>query len=177
MILESKNLKLKPVTDEDYNSYRQIKPSEEFYLMVGSDPTQSIFLDDNKIKESFGKLKGKKHYWLVYLASEIIGVAFLHSFDEVDRRARYAVGIYNEKHWNKHYGEEITHKVLEYAFKKLNLHRVDLRVLEYNKRGIACYERCGFSTEGVLRENAFINNEWHNDILMSILFHEYVVRK
>jgi RimJ/RimL family protein N-acetyltransferase len=45
--------------------------------------------------------------------------------------------------------------------------------LAYNKRAIAVYEENGFVQDGVLRENAFINNEWHDDIIMSILCHEF----
>lgn len=38
----------------------------------------------------------------------------------------------------------------------LRLHRVDLKVLEYNKRAIACYQKCGFTQEGVKREGTLI---------------------
>lgn len=61
-----------------------------------------------------------------------------------DKRARYAVGIYNPELLGKGLGTEVTMAVLRYAFEVLGLHRVDLRVLEYNKRAIACYQKCGF---------------------------------
>jgi RimJ/RimL family protein N-acetyltransferase len=59
----------------------------------------------------------------------------------------------------------------------LKLHKIDLRVLEYNKQAIASYKNNGFVQEGILRENAFINNAWHNDIIMSILHHEFRSKK
>ena len=46
-------------------------------------------------------------------------------------------------------------------------------VLEYNHRAIACYKKCGFVQECVLRETAFVDGVWHDDILMSILEDEY----
>jgi RimJ/RimL family protein N-acetyltransferase len=55
----------------------------------------------------------------------------------------------------------------------LKLHRIDLRVLAFNQRAIACYEKCGFVREGVVREGVFIAGEWQSDVLMSILEHEY----
>ena len=64
-------------------------------------------------------------------------------------------------------------QVLGYAFEKMKLHRVELTVLDYNLRGIRCYEKCGFRREGVLRESAFIEGEYHSDIMMSILESEY----
>lgn len=56
---------------------------------------------------------------------------------------------------------------------QLGLHRVDLRVLAYNHRAIACYEKCGFVREGVEREGALVAGEWHGDVMMSILEAEY----
>ncbi|RPJ99073.1 GNAT family N-acetyltransferase [Priestia endophytica] len=60
-------------------------------------------------------------------------------------------------------GTEITQLVLDYAFKELRLHRVDLRVLQYNKRAIRCYEKCGFIQEGIEREGALsiLDREYH----------------
>jgi hypothetical protein len=55
----------------------------------------------------------------------------------------------------------------------LILHRVDLRVLEYNKRAIRCFEKCGFVIEGRIREDALIEDKWETDIMMSILDYEY----
>lgn len=172
-MLQTENLVLKAPCKEDYDLYRRIRPCEEFYLMVGSDQSESVFENDKKFDKSFSASLERENYWFVFLKSEIIGVAFLHSIDLIDKHARYAVGIYEEKNWVQGYGGEITKIVLKYAFQSLNLHKVDLRVLEYNKRGIASYKRSGFIQEGVLRENAFINNAWHSDILMSVLCHEF----
>lgn len=52
-------------------------------------------------------------------------------------------------------------------------HRIDLKVLDYNLRGIRCYEKCGFKKDGVLRENAYIEGKYYSDIVMSILDYEY----
>jgi len=172
-MLKSENLTLKEPSQKDYEALRKVKPSDEFYLMVGNDPADSVFSNNEKFDKSFHESLGKENYWYVYKDDNIIGVAFLHSLDVDDKRARYAVAIYNAENWNKGYGHEITQCVLNYAFHSLMLHKVDLRVLEYNKRAIASYKNSGFVQEGVLRENAFINNVWHNDIIMGILGHEF----
>ena len=172
-MLRSKNLVLKPPSHGDYDLLRKVRPCDEYYLMIGEDPAESFFLNDEKFDESFSKTITRENYWFVFKGADVIGVAFLHSIDAKDRRARYAVGIYNKENWNKGYGQEITQTVLKYAFQKLNLHKIDLRVLAYNKRAITVYEENGFVQEGILRENAFINNEWHDDIIMSILCHEF----
>jgi ribosomal-protein-alanine N-acetyltransferase len=55
----------------------------------------------------------------------------------------------------------------------MKLHRVDLKVLDYNKRAIRCYEKCGFKVDGILRDSAFIEGAFHSDIIMSILEDEW----
>jgi RimJ/RimL family protein N-acetyltransferase len=52
--------------------------------------------------------------------------------------------------------------------------RVNLRVLAFNSRAIRAYEKCGFVQEGVERESAFVNGRWHDDIMMSVLDHEFL---
>ena len=63
--------------------------------------------------------------------------------------------------------------MLRYAFEELGMHRVDLRVLAFNERAIACYEKCGFVREGVEREGSRIGGERQSDVLMSVLEQEY----
>jgi RimJ/RimL family protein N-acetyltransferase len=41
-------------------------------------------------------------------------------------------------------GQEVIHKLLEYAFVNLGANTVDLNVFDWNTAGIRCYEKCGF---------------------------------
>lgn len=63
--------------------------------------------------------------------------------------------------------------MLAYAFEQMRLHRVELVVLDYNKRAIRCYEKCGFVREGLLRENALVEGVYHSEVVMAILEQEY----
>jgi [ribosomal protein S5]-alanine N-acetyltransferase len=110
--------------------------------------------------------------WAVEFNGRCIGQARL-TVSEPDKRARYAVGLFDISKLGQGLGTKITRVILDYAFNTLKLHRVDLRILEYNKRAIACYQKCGFIIEGMEREGALIEDKWETDILMSILQHEY----
>lgn len=41
-------------------------------------------------------------------------------------------------------------------------HRISDHVRQKNIRALRLYLKCGFEIEGLARENAFINGEWHN---------------
>ncbi len=66
--------------------------------------------------------------------------------------------------------------VLAHAFGEMGLHRVDLRVLEFNTRAIRCYQSCGFIEEGRERQSAFIGGEYYDDVMMGVLAHEFASR-
>lgn len=102
-----------------------------------------------------------------------IGGARLHNIVWEDRRARLAIGIFDRRFWSRGYGTEAIRLLLRYGFDELRLHRIDLRVLDYNTRAIRAYEKCGFVREGVERDSAFVNGQWHSDVVMGILEHEY----
>ena len=70
-------------------------------------------------------------------------------------------------------GTEVTQLVLRYAFEDIALHRVDLRVIEYNQRAIAMYRSCGFVEEGRERESARADGVFYDDIIMSVLAPEF----
>jgi RimJ/RimL family protein N-acetyltransferase len=74
---------------------------------------------------------------------------------------------------SKGIGTEAIGLFLDICFDELGLHRVGLRVIEDNKRGRRCYEKCGFKQEGVIRQSHFSRGRWIDIILMSILEEEY----
>ena len=66
-------------------------------------------------------------------------------------------------------GTEALRLALRYAFDDLELHKVYLRVLEYNHRARRAYEKCGFVVEGYLREEMQVNGACHTLLYMGIL--------
>ncbi len=115
----------------------------------------------------------KPYGWVIDLDDRAIGAVRLHSLNAPDRCARLAIGIFAPECWGLGYGTLAIRLVLRYAFEELRLHRVDLRVLDYNTRAIACYEKCGFVREGVERESALVDGQWHSDVIMGILEGEF----
>ncbi len=101
-----------------------------------------------------------------------IGHLRLHRINWQDRNAALAIGIFDRRFWSHGYGSEAIRLLLGYAFDTLSLHRVGLRVLEYNARAIRAYEKCGFVREGIERESKQVDGRWYSDVMMSILASE-----
>jgi len=62
---------------------------------------------------------------------------------------------------------------LDYEFRALNLHNIQIRVYDYNKRAIKSYEKIGFKQIGIRRDALYRNMERHNIIFMDILANEF----
>lgn len=165
--IRGKRVILRAVREVDRATFETDR-SAEFLRMVGARQN-----DTEAAKSAFEKALSDPLHWAVTINERCVGTALLHSLVEADKRARYAVGIFQPSDWNKGLGTETTNLVLDYAFGQLGLHRVDVRVLEYNERAIRCYEKCGFVREGIERESAFVDGQWHNDLNMGVLAHEY----
>ena len=86
------------------------------------------------------------------------------------RNARICrVLIGDKKYRNKGFGSLITNSLVHIGFTKLNLHRLDLGVYDFNTQAINCYEKCGFKIEGLLRDNMRFDKTIWSSYNMSIL--------
>lgn len=67
---------------------------------------------------------------------------------------------------NKGYGSEAIEKIKNYAFEKLEYHRIWLDVKEFNTHAKSVYMKCGFKIEGFLRECIFVNNHYKSSYIL-----------
>ena len=67
-------------------------------------------------------------------------------------------------------------EMLNHAFNNLNLQRVELFVLEDNKRAIHLYEKSGFKYEGRKRKARYKNGKFVDLFMYSILKEEFIYK-
>lgn len=111
--------------------------------------------------------------WVIDYRKRLIGGLRLHSLDHHDRRASLAIGILNPKMLGKGIGTRAIRLIVGHAFGALGLHRLTLRVVDYNARAIAAYKKVGFVIEGREREAARVGEAWHDDVIMGLLASDY----
>lgn len=104
---------------------------------------------------------------------EYIGQIDLIKIDWPNRIASIGIVIGTKENLGKGYGTEAIKVLQEFAFNKLNLHKLELEVRAYNERAITCYEKCGFIEEGRLRENFYVDGKYTDTIRMGILKREW----
>ena len=122
--------------------------------MRGDDPTKVNFAIDSSDGEYMGS------------------VGLMH-IDMRNRSAEFGIAIARPEDWGRGFGTEAALLVLRYGFEELNLHRIHLRVYDFNARGQKSYEKLGFTLEGRQRQALWRNGAWHDVLMMSILDEEF----
>jgi ribosomal-protein-alanine N-acetyltransferase len=98
-----------------------------------------------------------------------IGCVGLHKIDWVHRSAELGIVIGDREVWGKKYGKQAWNLIAEYAFNKLNLHRIFAIIIEGNIASQKSAEAAGFIQEGKLRDYLFKDGKYLNAFYYSKL--------
>lgn len=71
------------------------------------------------------------------------------------------------------YGTEAVRWALAWAFRRANMHSVNLGSVEFNKRAHKCYEKCGFKFQGRKRQCFWHERKWYDFFFFDILEDEW----
>jgi RimJ/RimL family protein N-acetyltransferase len=89
-----------------------------------------------------------------------------------DRCATLGIAL-GRDHLGRGYGTDATRVLVAYGFREMGLHRIQLGVAPFNQAGIRAYEKAGFTEEGRHREAVWHDGRWYDEVLMSLLDHEW----
>jgi RimJ/RimL family protein N-acetyltransferase len=93
-----------------------------------------------------------------------------------DRCATLGIALGRE-YIGRGYGTDAVRVIVDYGFREVGLHRIQLGVAPFNPAGIRAYEKAGFVEEGRYRESVLHDGRWYDEVLMSILDHEWAARR
>ena len=103
----------------------------------------------------------------------LVGNCSFMDINQIARSAEVGLFIGDKSCWNQGYGTEVMQLLLKIGFETLNLNRVFLRVFAGNLGGIRAYQKAGFVQEAVLRQAAFREGKYSDELIMSVLHSEW----
>jgi RimJ/RimL family protein N-acetyltransferase len=106
----------------------------------------------------------------------LVGNIHLFGVRPKDRCATIGIALARE-HIGRGYGTDAMRVIVDYGFRELGLHRIQLGVAPFNPAGIRAYEKAGFVEEGRHRESIWHDGRWYDEVMMSILDHEWASRR
>lgn len=173
LVLEGEDILLRPLQESDVEAFCAWYSDGQVTRFLGMKP-----LPLEKAKALFNRLLTNPNgvYFGIVKRDEerTIGYVFLAHILKSHRVAlEFGIVIGDKDLWGHGHGSEATKLILEYGFKHLKLHRIQLIVLDFNKRAQQVYRKLGFVEEGIQREARLIEDKYHNIILMGMLEKEF----
>lgn len=171
--LIGQRVRLRAPVAQDWAGRFALGNTPEIHRAFGGAPGQFRALSEDAARSWVESQMNERYGWIIEHQDRLIGSVRLHSLNTLDRRAMLAIGILDPDSLGKGYGVDAMRLVAGHAFGPLGLHRLSLRVLDFNTRAIAAYKKVGFVEEGRERQTAFIDDVWYDDLIMGLLSTEF----
>ncbi len=97
-----------------------------------------------------------------------IGSTGLHAIDHRNRHCSWGIWTGPPERWGHGYGTEACMLMVEYAFRHLAMEKVLLYVYAGNDRARRSYEKAGFTSEGILRRQYWLNGALADTEVMAV---------
>ena len=172
--LTTSRLTLRAPKPEDAYERHRLGRDPEIILMFGYEAGNLGEYEIEAAQNWIENLSQHPCAWVIEHNEKFFGELRFDEIDSHDRRARLATGIYAADKLGQGFGREAIKAALQHAFTAMNLHRISLRVIDYNERAVRCYKSVGFVEEGRERETAFIQGRWRDDLIMGLLDREFL---
>ncbi|TCP29908.1 RimJ/RimL family protein N-acetyltransferase [Scopulibacillus darangshiensis] len=173
--LKGKDIVLKEITAEYYEDFFLIENVSESRLLMNDDtpypPTKSDlekFLNGMS-SDHDGYLFG------IYRKEEnkLIGSIGVSSVNWKNSTCDVGISL-GPDFQGKGYGTDAMKTLITFIFNYLNINKIKLNVFGFNQRAIRSYEKCGFKTEGILREELFRFGKFNDIYAMGLLRSEWI---
>ncbi|RFC71036.1 GNAT family protein [Streptomyces sp. AcE210] len=105
----------------------------------------------------------------------VVGEVVLYDWNPANRSCTFRTLI-GPRGRGRGLGTEATRLIVGYGFEQVGLHRIQLDVYSHNHRARRVYEKVGFVEEGTRRQSQLRDGAWLDEVVMSILSHEWDAR-
>ncbi|MDD4124904.1 MAG: GNAT family N-acetyltransferase [Eubacteriales bacterium] len=166
---------LKPVSEEDADFVASIKINKDIWYY---EPENDIPSDFAKVRDEVISRIGSEGYMDYVILNEDgipAGECHLHWF-EIDRGS-WEIGYCVLPQFRRRgYCAEAVKRLIDIAFCRCHAHKLVAMCNEHNDASRRVMEKCGMFRELVIREELPWRGGWANQLMYSILEHEYYKR-
>lgn len=170
----SEELRLRPLEREDLKFVHELNNDANIMSYWFEEPYEA-FVELQDLYDKHIHDQGERRF-IVEKNDEMLGLVELVEIDYIHRRAEFQI-IIDPKYQGHGYAVIATRLAMDYAFSVLNMHKLYLVVDKKNEKAIHIYKKVGFSVEGELKDEFFIDGSYHNAIRMCIFQQQYLEMK
>ncbi len=178
-ILEDQVAKLYPLTLEAFDlllPFAQNEPELWQYSLLPANGADNLRTYMQFAEEQRAVNKSLPFIVLDKRSEEIAGSTRFYDYQPRHKSILLGYTWYSQKFWGSGLNKHCKYLMLEQAFEKWDLERVEFRADNKNLRSIAAMKSIGCVKEGVLRSNCASPSGRRDSIVMSILKGEWYTR-
>lgn len=166
-------IKLRPLEREDLRFVHQLDNNANVMRYWFEEPYETFAelsaLYDEHIHDQ------RERRFLIEHQGLNAGLVELVEIDHVHRRAEFQI-IVAPEFGGKGIASQAIKLTMDYGFSVLNLYKIYLIVDKENPHAIHIYNKIGFETEGVLKQEFFINGKYRDVMRMCLFQADYLKR-
>lgn len=173
--LKTDNLTFREVNKNDKYDIYSLYSDPNVLRFDKSEPLQEM-IEAEELINSFQQANRGYHSisWGIELnaSKKIIGTCGFRNWDRLSHHAEIG-GNFSSKHWGKGYGTETIKFLMEYGFNKMYLNKIYAYTNVNNSNVVKLMDKHGFQQEGRLREHHYLDGEFNDVFLLSLLKEDY----
>jgi ribosomal-protein-alanine N-acetyltransferase len=177
-MLSTERLIIRPFQKNDYRDLHDYLSLKEIYQFERGEP-----ISIKKAKQFASEWSKGKNFWAVTLkddSKKLIGqISFFPT--KPDSFKTWEIGfIFNPAYQNKGYATEGTRALINYAFTKLDAHRIIAHCSPENFPSWKVLEKCGMKKEGLAKQDFYLRDDdkgqpiWLDSYAYAILAEDYL---
>lgn len=158
MILQQGNLKIVSTTPDDpelaslSQNFSVLENLSETRLYPPNMPSSMVFRIEHE--------------------DRLVGEIGFRTIKWFNRKAEISIWI-SPEYQGKGYSKQALLMLMKFAFRKMNLYRLEAEVIDYNDKGKSLFEKVGFVLEGRLREAKYNDGKYYDVLRYGMLKNEY----
>lgn len=165
---------LRALEPEDYQKLHQWRNDEEIGRYFSGTKLFTSTLNEKKwIEDKIFDKENVSCAICIKETDEFIGCVFLNSIDYLNRSGHCPTFIGDKTHWGKGYATDARVLILKHAFHDKGLERIWAHVVTDNPGSLRMLEKCKYKKEGLLRRASFVDGEFKDYFVLSILREEF----
>lgn len=165
--LENKNIYFKALNVNDVQEIHKYASDKDVKRFIGWNLMHNLNETREHVETMINRELAGTHLYasvVTKATQEIIGTVMLFNFDEEANHAEIGY-VFCKDHWGKGYGTESVELVTDFAFKTLNIHKLNARVTDANIGSARVLEKNGYELEGTLKDQYFIEGNYFDSLL------------
>ncbi len=174
-MLKGKKIFLSPIERHNLVSVHQwLKELENFYLFSDSFITAPNLDEIEHWYNSIINNLSTKIFIINHLETKVsLGMIELSKINWKNRNCYIGILIGNKNYRRKGFATEAIKIIINLAFNQLNLNKIYALVVQSNIASIKLFEKLDFQKEAILKQNVFVDNQYQDQIIFSLLKSEY----